>query len=105
MRSYVPLLPTCAFIFCGALNAEDPTAHQAPYSATIRINLTKDRAIRVGAFEKSNLDRNIYFRSYYPPGTFSAERNREFAEIGAVPGRGILVFRSPIAATAAKPSE
>jgi len=77
-----------------ALHAADPAASRLPYSATIQLDLTKTRAIRMGAFEKSRLDRNIYFRSYYPPGSYSVDRNRELEEMGAVPGRGILTFDS-----------
>ncbi|NQU44566.1 hypothetical protein HQ520_14845, partial [bacterium] len=63
-----------------------------PYKARVVVDLTKSRAIRVGAMEKSRLDRDIYFRSYHPLGMFSEERNRELAEIGALPARGCLGF-------------
>ena len=75
-----------------AWTADDPIKTCAPYQAKIQVDLTKERAIRIGTFEKSQLDRNIYFRSYYSPGSFSVERNRELEDIGAIPGRGILVF-------------
>jgi agarase len=96
MKHTLLTLTACLLTSPVLLKAATPKNNSTPYPATIQIDLTKARAIRVGAFEKSDLDRNIYFRSYYPPGSFSVDRNRELGEIGAVPGRGILAFRPSV---------
>lgn len=62
------------------------------YHSIINLDLTRQRAIRLGNFEKSQLDRNIYFRSYHFPGMFSDLRAKELIEIGAIPGRGCGPF-------------
>jgi arylsulfatase A-like enzyme len=61
---------------------------------TIRIEIHADtlRRIEAGPFSKSELERDIYFRSYHVPGMFSDERSRELLAIGAVPGRGTNSF-------------
>jgi agarase len=71
---------------------EDVRPLHAPYAAKVTVDAGKERVIQLGSFIKSELDRNIYFRSYYAPGTYDLERTREMGVIGAVPGRGILTF-------------
>ncbi|MFI4911132.1 MAG: hypothetical protein ACIAQZ_05640 [Sedimentisphaeraceae bacterium JB056] len=54
----------------------------------IKVDLGTERVIKLGDFEKSQLDRDKYFRSYHMPGLFSEEMSEELKEIGALPGRG-----------------
>jgi arylsulfatase A-like enzyme len=58
----------------------------------IRVHADTVRRIEVGPFSKSELERDIYFRSYHVPGMFSEERNAELQRIGAVPARGTNRF-------------
>jgi hypothetical protein len=54
----------------------------------IVVNPGQTRVIKLGSFEKSQLDRDKYFRTYHMPGLFSEEMSEELKEIGALPGRG-----------------
>jgi beta-glucanase (GH16 family) len=58
----------------------------------LHVDATAQRVIRLGAFEKSELDREIYFRTYHPPGIFTEEMDRALKEIGATPGRGTAPY-------------
>lgn len=52
------------------------------------LDLTRERVLRVGSWEKAELDRVKYFRCYHFPGMFSEERAADLKAIGAIPGRG-----------------
>jgi len=61
---------------------------------TLHVDAGVRRVIRLGKFQISKLDRDIYFRCYHMPGLFSAERDRELQDIGATPGRGTAPYFS-----------
>ena len=94
-RNYLWIGMIVSVLATAATGGEIPEL-QEPYTATVTVDCRKERLIRLGSFMKSRLDRNIYFRSYYAPGTYDVERSREMAEIGAVPGRGILTFNQSV---------
>lgn len=67
--------------FSGCLAVEDD-------SLQLNVDITAQRTIKLASFEKSALDRDIYFRSYHMPGIFSEEIDDDLKKIGAIPGRG-----------------
>jgi hypothetical protein len=64
-----------------------PLAGDMP-TVTVEPEFSVQRIIHSGPFQLGEFDRDVYFRSYHPPGKFSEERNRELRSIGATPGRG-----------------
>lgn len=79
---------SCALLLLMVFWSHVVQAQKQPGELSLRVDLTRERAVRVGSMEKSSLDRKKYFRCYHFPGMFSEERVADLKAIGAIPARG-----------------